>query len=51
MAKFDKYRDCSDVLGCPVCGQPLWLFEESGRMLKCDSNHSFDIARQGYQPI
>lgn len=48
MGKFDKYKDCSNVLGCPVCGQPLWLFEESGRMLKCDSNHSFDIARQGY---
>lgn len=48
MGKFDKYKACSDVLGCPVCGQPLWLFEESGRVLKCDLNHSFDIARQGY---
>lgn len=48
MGKFDKYKDCSDVLGCPVCGRPLWLFEESGRTIKCDSNHSFDIARQGY---
>lgn len=30
---------------CPVCGQ---ILHEDGRTLKCDSNHCFDIARQGY---
>ena len=30
---------------CPVCGHILY---EDGRTLKCDSKHSFDIARQGY---
>ena len=30
---------------CPVCGLPLWRAESSW---KCEKNHSFDIARQGY---
>ena len=32
-------------LRCPVCQKPL---ENSGNTLRCESGHSFDIARQGY---
>ena len=34
-----------DVLRCPVCGQPL---VEGAGSLRCESRHSFDVARQGY---
>lgn len=34
-----------DVLRCPVCGQPL---VEGDAALRCESRHSFDVARQGY---
>lgn len=30
---------------CPVCSLPL---EKSDRLWRCEKNHSFDIARQGY---
>lgn len=30
---------------CPVCGHGLEKFE---RTLKCDHNHSYDVAREGY---
>lgn len=30
---------------CPVCGMPL---EKSDQLWRCEKNHSFDIARQGY---
>ena len=30
---------------CPVCGKPL---EQAERLWRCEKNHSFDIARQGY---
>ena len=30
---------------CPVCGLPLWRQETCW---KCEKNHSFDVARQGY---
>ena len=32
-------------LCCPVCGEPL---QKAERSYRCPSNHSFDIARQGY---
>ncbi|GAB3431960.1 class I SAM-dependent methyltransferase [Flindersiella endophytica] len=34
-----------DVLLCPVCDRGLALAEGS---LRCDTGHSFDVARQGY---
>ncbi|HEU5159537.1 MAG TPA: methyltransferase domain-containing protein [Streptosporangiaceae bacterium] len=34
-----------DYLICPVCGADVHL---DGRSIRCASNHSFDIARQGY---
>ena len=33
------------MLICPVCGKPLIL---DGRSARCDSGHSFDMAREGY---
>src|SRR4051812_19851377 len=35
-------------LRCPVCRQPL---ERAGRTLRCPSQHSFDMARQGYADL
>ena len=34
-----------NILTCPVCGEKLNIF---GKTLKCDNNHSFDFAKQGY---
>ncbi|MFF0145504.1 23S rRNA m(1)G-748 methyltransferase [Amycolatopsis sulphurea] len=34
-----------DALRCSVCGSPIEL---AGRTLRCESRHSFDLARQGY---
>lgn len=34
-----------DVLACPHCGRAL---SASGRSLRCEEGHAFDIARQGY---
>lgn len=33
------------LLACPLCGSGL---EEAGRTLRCEHDHSFDLARQGY---
>lgn len=33
------------LFSCPVCGLPLHREEKS---LKCENNHCFDLARQGY---
>lgn len=33
------------MLICPVCGQPLQL---SQRTFRCEANHSFDMAKEGY---
>ncbi len=30
---------------CPVCGRPLLL---DGKTYKCENNHCFDVAKQGY---
>jgi len=37
----------SPVFICPVCGGQLFPTDDS-RAVRCDSGHSFDIARQGY---
>jgi len=34
-----------DILACPLCAHRLFL---SGKTLKCENGHSFDIAREGY---
>ena len=33
------------MLRCPICGNPLM---RTDRCFRCDSGHSFDVARQGY---
>ena len=33
------------ILRCPVCGQAL---TETDRTLRCEQNHCFDIAKEGY---
>ncbi len=33
------------ILRCPVCGKAL---TETGRTLRCERNHCFDIAKEGY---
>lgn len=33
------------MLICPVCGQAL---QQSDRTLRCENNHSFDMAKEGY---
>lgn len=38
-------REVVRLLRCPVCGHPLAMHD---RTLRCDSGHSFDIARHGY---
>lgn len=38
-------EDVVDVLACPHCGLPL---HSRGGAVCCESNHVFDIARQGY---
>jgi 23S rRNA (guanine745-N1)-methyltransferase len=38
-------REVVHLLRCPVCGRPLATRD---RTLRCDSGHSFDIARHGY---
>ena len=35
----------NQVLSCPVCKLP---FEKIGRQYKCENNHSFDCAKEGY---
>ncbi len=35
-------------LRCPVCEAPLAAVDESDKVYKCPSNHSFDVAREGY---
>ena len=35
----------NQVLSCPVCKLP---FEKNGRQYKCENNHSFDCAKEGY---
>ena len=41
----NEWRNDMISLKCPVCGQTLTKLD---RTLKCSSNHSFDIAKQGY---
>lgn len=37
------------ILKCPACHQALKpLTEDVGRTLRCDSNHSYDFAKEGY---
>ncbi|WP_223291045.1 putative RNA methyltransferase [Streptomyces avicenniae] len=36
------------VLRCPPCGGALTL---TGRTLRCERRHTFDLARQGYAPL
>ena len=40
--------DVIDCLACPHCGGDL---EISSRTLRCDKQHSFDVARQGYASL
>ena len=35
----------TDALICPVCGKPLEIRENAA---KCEENHSFDVAKEGY---
>ena len=30
---------------CPICAAPL---RQTDKTFRCDANHSFDMARQGY---
>jgi 23S rRNA (guanine745-N1)-methyltransferase len=41
----DERTPCVRPLTCPVCHQPLNLQD---RNLRCEQNHSFDLAREGY---
>lgn len=41
----DETMPCVRPLTCPVCHQPLNLQDRS---LRCEQNHSFDLAREGY---
>ena len=41
----DETIPCVRPLTCPVCHQP---FNLQGRSLRCEQNHSFDLAREGY---
>jgi 23S rRNA (guanine745-N1)-methyltransferase len=41
----DETRPCVRPLTCPVCHQALNLQD---RRLRCEQNHSFDLAREGY---
>lgn len=41
----DEKMPCIRPLTCPVCHQPLNLQDRS---LRCEQNHSFDLAREGY---
>jgi len=41
----DETMPCVRPLTCPVCHQPLNLQDGN---LRCDQNHSFDLAREGY---
>lgn len=34
------------LFACPICQQSMYVYEQ-GRLV-CTSNHSFDIAKQGY---
>lgn len=36
----------AEILQCPHCHQPLKVIEE--KSLKCEKNHTFDVAKQGY---
>lgn len=36
---------CTDILICPVCGEPLAAIDRS---LRCPRRHTFDLAREGY---
>lgn len=38
----------SESLSCPICQQPLYKQDSQYR---CDQNHSFDIAKQGYSNL
>lgn len=35
----------AEFLVCPVCGGDLWM---EGEALRCERQHTFDVARQGY---
>lgn len=41
----DETMPCVRPLTCPICHQPLNL---QGRSLRCEQNHAFDLAREGY---
>ena len=41
----DETMFCIRPLTCPVCHQLLNL---QGQSLRCEQNHSFDLAREGY---
>lgn len=43
--KIKRFENTEDVFRCPICRSHLKLKEKS---LKCENNHSFDIAKQGY---
>ena len=38
-------NDCFELLICPICREPL---RQVASVLKCERNHSFDIAKEGY---
>ncbi len=37
--------DVLDSLACPVCGAPIALHD---RVVRCETGHAFDVAREGY---
>lgn len=43
MTEEQKREECAFC--CPICGRAL---RREGRSLRCEANHSFDIAAQGY---
>ena len=42
-----KNIDNKILLTCPICGENLQKESES-KVYKCEQNHSYDIAKQGY---
>ncbi|MEG0250959.1 MAG: methyltransferase domain-containing protein [Peptostreptococcus sp.] len=43
--KIKRFENADETFRCPICRSYLKLKEKS---LKCENNHSFDIAKQGY---
>jgi len=46
--KFMKSISENTVLSCPICRGILKKDQVNGKTYKCEKNHSYDIAREGY---